>query len=190
MLSNQDYFQLPGNLPKPPDDGAACHLPGLVLPPIWLQSTQGERVNLSALPGRTVVYGYPLTGRPDQNALPEGWDSIPGARGCTLQSCGFRDRHTGITALGARVFGLSVQPSDYQMELKNRLHLPFNLLSDRDLAFTKALRLPTFEVNQQTYIRRITLILQDGRIEKVFYPAFPPDQNATEVMRWLESHLG
>jgi peroxiredoxin len=183
MLSSQDYSQLPENLPKPPDDGAADHLPGLALPPIWLQSTQRERVNLSALPGRTVVYGYPLTGRPDQNVLPEGWDSIPGARGCTLQSCSFRDRHTDIRSLGAGVFGLSVQPRDYQVELKNRLHLPFDLLSDRDLEFTKSLRLPTFEVNGQTYIRRITLILHNGRIEKVFYPVFPPDQNATEVIQ-------
>jgi peroxiredoxin len=147
-------------------------------------STAGEPVNLSRLSGRAVVYCYPRTGRPDQD-LPRGWDEIPGARGCTPQSCSFRDHHEELRALGARVFGLSTQDTEYQREAAGRLHLPFELLSDERLEFARALNLPTFEADFTTLLKRITLIIDSGRIEKVFYPVFPPDKNAQEVIEWL-----
>jgi peroxiredoxin len=141
-------------------------------------------VDLSSLPGRTVVYCYPRTGKPGQD-LPRGWDEIPGARGCTPQSCSFRDHHAELRALGARVFGLSTQSTGYQREAAERLHLPFELLSDEGLAFAKGLDLPTFEVEGMTLIKRLTLIIDNGRIENVFYPVFPPGENAEEVVAWL-----
>lgn len=184
MPEKFDLYQLPANLPVPVDDGACDHLPGMRLPSMPLASTSGELVDLAALPGRTVVYCYPRTGRPNQDP-PPGWDQIPGARGCTPQSCAFRDHFLELQALGARVFGLSTQDSDYQREAEERLRLPFALLSDAELAFTQALGLPTFEVEGMTLIKRLTLVLDEGRIVKVFYPVFPPDKNAEEVVNWL-----
>jgi peroxiredoxin len=180
----ENLHELPESLPVPTDDGACDHLPGMRLPPVTLPSTAGERVDLSGLPDRTVVYCYPRTGRPDED-LPQGWDEIPGARGCTPQSCAFRDHHAELQALGTRVFGLSTQSTEYQREAAGRLHLPFGLLSDEGLTFAKALGLPTFEVEGMTLIKRLTLIVNDGWIEKVFYPVFPPDENAEEIVRWL-----
>src|SRR5918997_4685210 len=177
-------YELPEGLPVPTDDGAADHLPGMRLPPVPLISTAGDVVDLAALPGRTVVYCYPMTGRPGSD-LPPGWDEIPGARGCTPQSCSFRDHHAELRALGARVFGLSTQSTEYQREAAGRLHLPFDLLSDEGLAFAGTLELPTFEVEEMTLIKRLTLVIDDGRIEKVFYPVFPPNENAQEVVGWL-----
>ena len=177
-------YELPDGLPVPTDDGAADHLPGMRLPPVPLISTAGDAVDLAALPGRTVVYCYPMTGRPGSD-LPPGWDEIPGARGCTPQSCSFRDHHAELQALGARVFGMSTQDTDYQREAAVRLHLPFELLSDAELAFAGALDLPTFEVDGMILLKRLTLIIDDGRIEKVFYPVFPPDKSAEEVLGWL-----
>ncbi len=183
-MSMENLYELPESLPAPTDDGACDHLPGMRLPLMALPSTAGERVDLSGLPGRTVVYCYPRTGRPDED-LPQGWDEIPGARGCTPQSCAFRDHHAELQALGARVFGLSTQSTEYQREDASRLHLPFELLSDEELAFAGALGLPTFEVEGMTLIKRLTLIVDDGWIEKVFYPVFPPDENAEEIVGWL-----
>jgi peroxiredoxin len=177
-------YELPDGLPVPTDDGAADHLPGMPLPPVPLISTAGDAVDLAALPGRTVVYCYPMTGRPGSD-LPPGWDEIPGARGCTPQSCSFRDHHAELRALGARVFGMSTQDTDYQREAAVRLHLPFGLLSDAELAFAGALDLPTFEVDGMVLLKRLTLVIDDGRIEKVFYPVFPPDKSAEEVVGWL-----
>lgn len=175
-------------LPQPQDDGAAAHLPGLVLPALALPSTGGDAVDLAALPGRAVVYVYPLTGRPGV-ALPGGWDLIPGARGCTPQSCGFRDHFAELRALGvAQLFGLSVQDSAYQREAAQRLELPFALLSDHELAFARALDLPTFTVDGMRLLKRLTLILRDGRIEHVFYPVFPPDRSALEVIDCLRAN--
>ena len=185
MASAQNPYELPNDLPVPEDDGSADHLPGMRLPPISLASTAGEVVDLSALPGRTVVYCYPMTGRPDRS-LPAGWDEIPGARGCTPQSCSFRDHHAELGSLGARVFGLSTQDTEYQREAATRLHLPFALLSDSDLAFAGALGLPTFEVDGMVLLKRLTLVIDEGWIEKVFYPVFPPDRSAEEVVEWLE----
>lgn len=184
MARTDDLYRLPDDIPAPMDDGASDHLTGMRLPPVPLMSTAGEPVDLSKLPGRTVVYCYPMTGRPDRD-LPQGWDEIPGARGCTPQSCSFRDHHEVLRALGARVFGLSTQDTEYQREAAERLHLPFELLSDNGLEFAGALNLPTFEADSMILLKRLTLVIDDGRIEKVFYPVFPPDNNAEEVIGWL-----
>jgi peroxiredoxin len=180
-----DPRNLPENLPVPQDDGAAVHLTDMALPDIALAATDGGSVNLSKLAGRTVVYVYPRTGRPGQ-ALPTGWDSIPGARGCTPQSCGFRDHFAELKALGVgTLFGLSTQDTDYQREAVKRLHLPFALLSDAALRFTRAMRLPTFEVDGMTLIKRMAWVVDGGVLTKVFYPVFPPDESAAQVIRWL-----
>lgn len=184
MPRTDNLYELPENLPVPVDDGACDHLSGMELPSVPLLSTAGRIVDLGSLPGRTVVYCYPRTGRPDREP-PHGWNEIPGARGCTPQSCAFRDHYQELQALGASVVGLSTQSRDYQQEAVERLHLPFELLSDSELAFSRALQLPTFEVDSMTLIKRLTLIIFDGRIEKVFYPVFPPDKNAEEVINWL-----
>jgi peroxiredoxin len=184
MPRTDNVYELPANLPIPVDDGGCDHLPGMRLPSVPLMSTAGQMVDLSRLQGWTVVYCYPRTGRPDQE-LPKGWNEIPGARGCTPQSCAFRDHYGELVALGARVFGLSTQTTDYQREAVERLHLPFALLSDEALAFARALQLPTFEVESMVLIKRLTLILLDGRIEQVFYPVFPPDKDAEQVSAWL-----
>jgi peroxiredoxin len=187
MTQIDHAFPLPGNLPIPEDDGAADHLVGMKVPSVSLRSTSGASIDLSTLQGRTVVYAYPRTGRPNQ-PLPTGWDDIPGARGCTPQSCAFRDHHAELQALGAQVFGLSTQDSEYQREAVERLHLPFDLLSDADLALTHALSLPTFDVDGMTLTKRLTLVLNNGTIEHVFYPVFPPDRNASEIIDWLQIH--
>lgn len=180
----RDPSLLPSDLPVPLDDGGCDHLTGTRLPSLPLPATDGPVVDLAALPGRSVVYVYPRTGRPDQ-PLPTGWDAIPGARGCTPQSCAYRDRAAEFAALGARVFGLSTQDTTYQKEAAARLYLPFPLLTDADLAFATALRLPTFSVDGMTFIRRLTLIVRDAGIETVFYPVFPPDADAENVLAWL-----
>lgn len=177
---------LPPDLPVPQDDGAAAHLTGTRLPDLALPATSGPAANLSKLKGRTVVYIYPRTGVPGVDALP-GWDDIPGARGCTPQSCGFRDHFAALKALGvAHLFGLSTQDSAYQREAAQRLHLPFPILSDAALKFTDALKLPTFSAAGMTLLKRMALVIDDGTIVKVFYPVFPPDKNAEEVVAWLQ----
>ena len=186
--SLQDFSRLPEDLPAPEDDGACDHLAGMRMPALALPSTAGGLVDLADLPGpRTVIYAYPRTGRPGE-ALPTGWDAIPGARGCTPQTCAFRDHQGELRAEGATVFGLSTQDTDYQREMAERLHLPFAILSDADLALTQALRLPTFEVDGMTLIRRLTLIVRGGAIEQCIYPVFPSDRNAGDVLAWLRAH--
>jgi len=183
-----DPTQFPDDLPVPEDDGGAAHLTAMAVPDITLPATDGGRVNLAALSGRTVIYAYPRTGQPGQ-ALPTGWDDIPGARGCTPQSCGFRDHFAELKQLGATaVFGLSTQDSAYQREVRDRLQLPFELLSDEDLALSKALDLPMFEADGMTLMKRLALIVRDGRIEHVLYPVFPPDRNAADVAAWLKDN--
>jgi peroxiredoxin len=184
MTRSDDLYSLPPGLPVPVDDGSCDHLPGLRFPAIGLPSTAGRQVELAALPGRTVVYFYPHTGRPDRELLP-GWNEVPGARGCTPQSCAFRDHAAELRKLGAAVYGVSTQDTEYQREAVGRLHLPFELLSDERFELIDALRLPTFELAGLRFVQRITIILRDGAVEKVFYPVFPPDQNAAEVGRWL-----
>lgn len=180
-------FPLPPNLPEPVDDGACRHLPEMRLPPITLPSTAERRFNLRELTApRTVIYCYPMTGVPGR-ALPDGWDLIPGARGCTPQSCGFRDHFRELQELNVEVFGLSTQTVEYQREMANRLELPFEILSDAEFKLCDALRLPTFNVSGMRLVKRFTLIVRDGTIEKVFYPVFPPDKNAAEVASWLRT---
>lgn len=187
MAGPYNWQRLPVNLPAPEDDGACDHLLGMRLPSMPLLATDGRTVDLAALSGQTVVYCYPRTGRLDEPS-PDGWDAIPGARGCTPQSCAFRDHYAELRERGADVFGLSTQDTDYQREAAERLHLPFPLLSDADLRFTDALRLPTFTAGGMTLLKRVTLLVRDGRIEYVWYPVFPPDANASEVVRWLDAH--
>jgi len=187
-MRSDNLYELPPNLPVPEDDGACRHLPGMRAPAVALVSTAGRSIDLSKLAGRTVVYCYPRTGRPDQE-LPPGWNEIPGARGCTPQSCAFRDHFEELKRAGAaHVFGLSTQDADYQREAAARLHLPFELLSDAAMEFTRALKLPTFEVAGMTLTKRLTLILREGAVEHVFYPVFPPDRNAGDVLAWLTEH--
>ena len=184
-MRKDDIYQLPANLPVPVDDGACRHLPGMRVPSIGLISTSNRRVDLSkAAAPRTVVYCYPRTGTPDKDP-PPGWNQIPGARGCTPETCSFRDHFKELRALHAEVYGLSTQTTEYQQEMVRRLHVPFEVLSDAELAFTRALRLPAFEVQGMTLLKRLTLVLAAGRIEKVFYPVFPPDKHAQEVIAWL-----
>jgi len=184
-----DPMVLPPNLPVPMNDGAADHLRHARVPDIALAATDGRRVSLAKIRGpRVVVYAYPRTGRPGEEPLVEDWDLIPGARGCTPETCGFRDHHAELRAAGAEVFGLSTQDTAYQQELVERLHLPFAVLSDADLELTRAFKLPVLEVAGQTLLRRITLVLRDGVVEHVWYPVFPPDRHAEDVLTWLRSN--
>jgi peroxiredoxin len=176
-------------IPAPQDDGAARHLEGASVPDLALPATNGRAVSLARCNGRTVVYAYPRMGKPGQIALVDGWDEIPGARGCTPQSCAFRDHFRELASAGAaQVFGLSTQDTAYQVEAVERLHLPFAILSDERLAFSRALRLPTMEVANLTLLKRLAMVIDDGRISKVFYPVFPPDRNAEDVLAWLKAN--
>jgi peroxiredoxin len=181
---------LPPNLPVPEDDGAADHLRGAHLPPIELPSTAGGTMRVDLVPEgaeRLVLYAFPRTGRPDEPPLVPDWDEIPGARGCTPETCGFRDHAADLAAARAAVAGLSTQDTEYQRELVERLRLPFPLLTDADLAVTRALRLPTFEAVGHTLLKRLTFVVRNGAIEQVFYPVFPPDTHAAEVLAWCRS---
>ena len=181
-LFNVDWSKVP---PPADDDGITSRLTGAVLPDMALPSTDGGHVTLAADRGCSVVYVYPMTGRPGQ-PLPPGWDGIPGARGCTPQACAFRDHFASLSQAGAdHVYGLSAQSTNEQKEAAERLHLPYPLLSDDLLSFADAAQLPTFQVEGRRLIKRITLIIEDAVIRKVFYPVFPPDRNAAEVVQWL-----
>lgn len=178
---------LPSGIPVPQDDGAADHLAGTRLPDLMLAATDGSNVYLSKLAGRTVIYIYPRTGVPGIDP-PPGWDMIPGARGCTPQSCSFRDHFGELRALGvAHVFGLSAQDTAYQQEAATRLQLPFPILSDEKLGLARALRLPTFNAASMTLLKRMALVIDNGIITKVFYPVFPPDQSAAQVIAWIQA---
>jgi peroxiredoxin len=187
-MQKQTGFPLPPDLPQPLDDGAADHLRNMPMPQVSLCSTAGRMVDLSDLSApRAVIYCYPMTGVPGK-PLPEGWDMIPGARGCTPQACSFRDRHLELSQLKADVFGFSTQTTEYQREMADRLHLPFEVLSDAEFKLCDALRLPTFEVDEMRLVKRLTLIVRGGRIEHVFYPVFPPNESAEHVLLWLKDH--
>ena len=184
----RNLLELPENLPVPQDDGAARHLPGMKLPDLMLPATDGKTVNLARLKRCTVVYAYPRTGVPGK-PLAEGWDAIPGARGCTPQSCGFRDHFAELSKAGVdHLYGLSTQDTDYQREVVERLHLPFAVLSDAELKLARALKLPTFEVAGMTLIKRLTLVIDEGTITHAIYPVFPPDKSAADTLTWLSSH--
>jgi peroxiredoxin len=182
-------YQLPDDLPIPVDDGAADHLGGLEIPGLVLDSSKGP-VDLAELAARrAVLYVYPATGIPGR-PTPDGWDAIPGARGCTPQSCAFRDHAGDLAELGARVAGLSAQPLEQQIEFAQREHMPFPVVADPRLELGDALGLPTFEFGGATLYKRITLVLEAGRVTKVFYPVFPPDRNAADVVAWLRERNG
>ena len=176
-------------IPAPEDDGAAAHLAGMAIPPLSLRATNDTSVVLSELKGRVVVFAYPRTGEPGKISLVDDWDMIPGARGCTPQTCAFRDLFAELKAAGAaHVFGLSTQSNDYQTEMAARLHLPFPVLSDEALDLVHALDLPIMEVADLTLIKRLALIIDDAKITHVFYPVFPPDRNASDVLAWLKAN--
>lgn len=182
-----DLSVLPESLLAPSDDNAARHLKGMNLPALRLLGTDYVNINLAELKHRHVIYIYPMTGRPD-TPLTDSWDQIPGARGCTPQSCAFRDHYAELQALNVNVFGLSSQTTEYQLEARNRLHLPFQLLSDHTLQLRDQLQLPTFSVLGKTLYKRLTMIIENGKIKKVFYTVFPPDRNADDVIAWLLAH--
>jgi len=184
-MQSQNWTTLPEGLPVPTDDGAAAHLAGMKLPPIALAATTGGTVDLSSQRGRTVVFAYPRTGQPGKPLPTPDWDMIPGARGCTPHTCAFRDLYAEFEALRCAVYGLSTQDTAYQREMTERLHVPFPVLSDAGLELTRALRLPTFTVAGEVLLKRLAWVADDGRISKVFYPVFPPDQNADEVLKWI-----
>jgi len=184
-MHSQNWTALPEGLPVPTDDGAAAHLTGMKLPSLALPATTGGTIDLSAQRGRTVVFAYPRTGRPGEAPLTPDWDAIPGARGCTPHTCGFRDLYGEFEALGCAVYGLSTQDTAYQREMVERLRVPFPVVSDSKLELTRALRLPTFTVAGEILLKRLAWVADDGRITKVFYPVFPPDKNAQEVLAWL-----
>jgi peroxiredoxin (alkyl hydroperoxide reductase subunit C) len=187
-MNQKDLFEVDwSKIPPPIDDGAAAHLVGMMVPPISLVATNDSSVTLSALHGRIVVFAYPRTGEPGKISLVDDWDMIPGARGCTPQTCAFRDLFAELKSAGAEhVFGLSSQSNIYQTEMASRLHLPFPVLSDEKLALTHALNLPTMEVAGLTLIKRLALVIDNARISHVFYPVFPPDRNAGDVLAWLK----
>lgn len=184
----KNLMQMPDDLPVPEDDGAAAHLAGSPMPDIALPATSGGPVELAKLSARTVIYAFPRTGVPDEPTFFEGWEQIPGARGCTPESCAFRDHHAELQSAGANVYGLSTQDTAFQRDAVGRLHLPFAILSDDRLALTRALNLPTFEVNALTLLKRFTLVVREGKIEHVFYPIFPPDGHAEQVLGWLNEN--
>lgn len=185
-MRTDDLYSLPADLPVPIDDGGCRYLEGSEVPPVKLRSTSGRQIELSTRTGRVVLYVYPRTGTPNHD-MPPGWNAIPGARGCTPQSCRFRDLHQEFASRGIEVFGLSTQSTAYQREAVERLRLPFDLLSDEQLELTHGWGLPTFAANGEVLLKRFTLVLQAGRVEKVFYPVFPPTTNADDVLAWIAS---
>ena len=188
MSAPTNLATIPDDLPVPESDGACDHLLGLSLPALTLPSTSGTAVDLGALRGRVVLYCYPRTGQPGA-VLPGGWDSIPGARGCTPEACNFRDHHAELRALGvAEIFGLSTQDTAYQSEAVTRLRLTFQMLSDNQLAFAHAMNLPIFVADGMTLIKRVTMVIDDGKITNFFYPVFPPDKAAETVVEWLKTN--
>jgi peroxiredoxin len=188
--TTRDLTSIPEGLPVPVDDGRARHLTGLAVPSLPLLATTGERIDLSTIPGRAVVFAYPRTGQPGQPPLVPDWDLIPGARGCTPETCAFRDLAADFGKLGIRIFGLSTQEPAYQHELAERLHLPFPVLSDSARALTEALRLPTLTIGGLVLLARLSWLQRDGRIERVWYPVFPPDRHASEVLASLTARDG
>jgi len=185
----KDLFRLPDNLPVPIDDGGAQHLWNSRLPEIELVATDGAKINLSRLRGTLVLFCYPRTGRPGEPSLVENWDQIPGARGCTPQTCGYRDFYSELREAGIQhVFGLSTQTPDYQREAAGRLHLPFPLLSDEHLQLTRAMRLPTLNLAGQVLTKRLTLVARASRVLHLFYPVFPPDKDAEHTLSWVTAN--
>lgn len=186
MAEQKDLLSVDwSKIPAPADDGAASHLTGSHIPGIPLPATTGSHIDLSRVGGKVVVFAFPRTGEPGKTGLVDDWDMIPGARGCTPQACAFRDLNAEFAKLGAKVFGLSTQSPAYQREMVERLHIPFPVLSDEALALTRAWPLPTMDVAGTTLIKRLAMVIVDGKVEKIFYPVFPPDRNAGDVVAYL-----
>jgi len=185
VVYGQDIYSLPPDLPRPVDDGRARHLTGLAVPSVPLRATTGGWTDLSTVGGRAVVFAYPRTGRPGQPPLTPDWDLVPGARGCTPETCAFRDLAADFGKHGVRIFALSTQEPEYQQELAERLHLPFPVLSDAGRILTEALRLPTLTIGGHVLLARLSWLQRDGRIERIWYPVFPPDRHASEVLASL-----
>ena len=183
-IPQKSFLDLPDNLPEPIDDGAANHLLGMKIPNVSLKSTNGSIVNLSKLKGKTIIFCYPMTGVPGV-ALPEGWDEIPGARGCTPQVCSYRDKFSVLETLSTNVFGISTQNSEYQKELHNRLELPYEILSDSELKFQVSVNLPVFNIENKVLLKRITLLVEEGIISKVHYPVFPSNKDVDWAIKEL-----
>lgn len=183
-----NFYSLPENLPVPQDDGACAHLEGILLPSLPLRTTANRTIDLAAITkSPTVLFFYPRTGRPDE-AAPIGWDEIAGARGCTPQSCGYRDLYSEFQSLGVQVFGVSTQATEFQQELVQRIYLPYEIISDADFNLTNTLKLPTFIFNSIRLLKRAAWFCKDGKIKKVFYPVYPPDKNAETVLNWIKSN--
>lgn len=177
---------VPSTLPRPEDDGAAGHIPNSPFPPVSLPSTAGNSIQPSTLSGLSIIFCYPRTGAPGEN-IPAEWDAIPGARGCTPQACSFRDASRPLLENGvSHIFGVSTQDTPYQQEVKERVHLPYQLLSDEKEELINALKLPTFEWQGKRLMKRLTMAVEDGKVVKIWYPVFPPDKSAAEVLEWLE----
>jgi peroxiredoxin len=186
-MSTHDPYSLPDDLPVPVDDGACAHLEGTTMPDVTLRATNGNDERLRRH-GLVVFYVYPKSGRPGVD-MPPNWNETPGMRGCTPQSCAFRDHHGELVALGADVFGISTQDPDDQRGFAERLELPYAVLSDPDGLLQRELGLPLVDVTEGLRVyRRVTLVTRDGVITRVFYPVFPPDENAAEVVRWLQEN--
>jgi len=187
IVTSFDFNALPANLPVPVDDGACAHLNGAVVPPVRLRSSSGRVVDVSTLGGTAVLFVYPRIAPPDR-AIPARWDDIPGARGCTPQSCRYRDLSSEFAAREAQLFGVSTQPPKYQRETVERLGLPYELLSDEQLELTHGWALPTFKFDGEVLLKRFTIVIRGSTVAKVFYPVFPPTTNADEVLRWIDAH--
>ena len=188
-MASTTWHGLPTDLPKPEDDGACDHVQGKTFPSLSLSSTAGDKVSPASLPGLSILFCYPRTATPDED-VPAEWNAIPGARGCTPQACSFRDASDEFTKLGVgRIFGVSTQDTPYQRELKERVHLPYELLSDEGLEMVEALKLPTLEYKGKRLVKRLTLAVEKGKIVKVWYPVFPPDKSADEVLQWLKGRI-
>jgi peroxiredoxin len=181
----KNLYKLPGDLPIPVDDGACNHLLGINIPSVILNSTSGANINVSTTEGLVVIFFYPVIGRPDSPPMID-WNDIPGARGCTPQSCSFRDNYLNLKELKFKVYGISSQPLAHQIEAQQRLSLPFELLNDSEFMLTKALKLPTFQYQNTTYIKRLTIITENGMIKKIFYPVFPPNEHIFDVINWAK----
>src|SRR4029453_991942 len=188
-MSKSDLMQLPDNLPVPTDDGACDHLVGLALPSLPLAATNGRPVDLSRIRGCVVVFAYPRTGQPNESPLVPNWDLIPGARECTPQTCGFRDLHSEFQTLRCRVYGLSTQSPEFQQEMVARFQFPFSVLSDEKVELSRALRLPTFTAAGQILLKRLVMVLENGRVKKVFYPFFPSNNLSFTLLDCLKEFL-
>ncbi|VAW52529.1 Alkyl hydroperoxide reductase subunit C-like protein [hydrothermal vent metagenome] len=183
----KDLYQLPEGLPVPVDDGACNHLEGAPFPSMLITVTPHATYDFSKEKGINIIFFYPMIGHPDSLPM-TGWNEIPGARGCTPQALSYKNYFRQITKLGVRLFGASSQALKEQNDAIDRLKLPFELINDSSFLLSNALKLPTFQFNEIKMIKRLTLVVVDGVIKKVFYPVFPPNKNVDDVIVWLKEN--